>query len=90
MECDSCEIVKDQAQTIVHLQSRITELEARLGLNSGNSNFPSSRDIFSPPKSNVVNLTLRMSNFHHCPIPNSPSQLLKKNIHIMKIWFILL
>jgi hypothetical protein len=41
---------KEQAQTIVHLQSRVTELEARLGLNSGNSSFPPSRDIAPPPK----------------------------------------
>jgi len=44
------EIIKKQAQTILHLQSRITELEARLGLHSGNSSFPPSRDIASPPK----------------------------------------
>jgi len=41
---------KEQAQTILHLQSRITELEARLGLHSGNSSFPPSHDIASPPK----------------------------------------
>ena len=46
--------VKDQAQTILHLQSRITELEARLGLHSGNSSFPPSRDTFSPPKTNSL------------------------------------
>ena len=48
---------REQAQTILHLQSllersqsRITELESRLGLHSGNSSFPPSRDIVSPPK----------------------------------------
>jgi SMC interacting uncharacterized protein involved in chromosome segregation len=41
---------KKLAQTILELQSRITELEARLGLHSGNSSFPPSRDIVSPPK----------------------------------------
>ncbi|MCL2460265.1 MAG: DUF6444 domain-containing protein [Euryarchaeota archaeon] len=44
------EIIKKQAETILHLQSRIIELEARLGLHSANSNFPPSRDIASPPK----------------------------------------
>jgi len=46
-----------QAQTILDLQSllaksqsRITELEARLGLHSGNSSFPPSHDIVLPPK----------------------------------------
>jgi hypothetical protein len=43
-------ITKNQAQTLFHLQSHITELEARLGLHSGNSSFPPSRDIASPPK----------------------------------------
>jgi hypothetical protein len=42
--------IKKQAQTIQHLQSRITELESRLGLHSGTSSFPPSRDIFSPAK----------------------------------------
>lgn len=42
--------LKGQKQTIVTLQSRITELEGRLGLHSGNSNFPSSRDIVAPVK----------------------------------------
>ena len=50
---------KEQAQTILELQSllaisqpriaelesKITELEARIGLNSGNSSFPASRDL---------------------------------------------
>ena len=44
------EIIKKQAQTILVLQSRVTELEARLGLHSGNSSFPPSRDVVSPPK----------------------------------------
>ena len=54
VECVSCEvirnqeeIIKGQVQTILHLQSHIT---ARLGLNSGNSSFPPSRDTFSPLK----------------------------------------
>jgi transposase len=50
---------KELAQTNLTLQSllktsqsRITELEARLGLNSANSNFPSSRNVVPlPPKS---------------------------------------
>jgi hypothetical protein len=63
MECTSCDIasltslIKEQEctiaelkETIIHLQSRITELEARLGLHSGNSSFPPSRDIVLPPK----------------------------------------
>jgi len=48
---------REQAQTIVHLHSQISELkikiielEARLGLNSANSSFPPSRDIVPPPK----------------------------------------
>ena len=63
MECPSSDIVsptslihsleernKELEETILHLQSRIIELEARLGLHSANSNFPPSRDIASPPK----------------------------------------
>jgi hypothetical protein len=51
------EIIKEQEQTIFHLhslletsQSRITELEARLGLHSGNSSFPPSHDLVPSPK----------------------------------------
>jgi len=48
---------KELEETVFHLQSlleisqsRMIELEARLGLHSANSNFPPSRDIASPPK----------------------------------------
>jgi hypothetical protein len=48
---------KEQDQTILELQSEITslkseviELQALLGLHSGNSSFPPSRDIAPPPK----------------------------------------
>ena len=40
------EIIKEQEQTILSLESRITELGVRL--HSGNSSFPPSRDLGSP------------------------------------------
>jgi len=50
------EVNKEQAQTILDLQcqntvlkAQITKLEARLGLHSGNSSFPPSRDLSPPP-----------------------------------------
>ena len=65
MECVSCEvirsqeeIIKGQSQTILHLQSHITEFEACLDLHSGNSSFPPSRDAFSPQKQGVIMLVL--------------------------------
>jgi len=44
------DFIEKQAQTILDLQSRITELEAQLGLNSENSSFPPFRDLVPPPK----------------------------------------
>jgi hypothetical protein len=41
---------KKQAETVLDLHSQNTELEGRLGLHSGNSSFPPSRDLFRPPK----------------------------------------
>jgi len=42
--------IKCQKQTLATFQSQITELKGRLGQHSGNSSFPSSRDIGAPPK----------------------------------------
>jgi len=44
------DFIEKQAQTILDLQSRITELEAQLCLNSDTSSFPPSRDLASSVK----------------------------------------